>query len=85
VNEPQSLLRCIIIVAPSAARERFLACSEADAEEIPLRGSLSVIVGATGTARTNFLGLRVRVARRAALVVAPVAMLSSRWLIFGFR
>jgi len=33
-----------------------------------------VSVGATGTARTSFFGLRGRVARSAALVVAPVAM-----------
>jgi hypothetical protein len=29
--------------------------------------------------------LRMRVVRRAVLVVAPVAMPWSRWLIFGFR
>src|SRR6516165_6019205 len=39
--------------------------------------STSVLVGATGTGRTSFRGLRARITRRAALIVAPVAMPSS--------
>ena len=65
------------VVVKSADGAEIFIISRQTTSSASLRISLKVSVGATGTASKSLLGFRIRMARSAALVVAPVAIPSS--------